>query len=419
MVSEECGVAGDTPLCRLVAEALKRLTVLGYSRRSLYRYRTVWMHLVRFAAENNADEVLSADLLTRFVQEHSVPDSEVAGVGGHWRRHIAFSLKVLQDFCRHGRIERPFRYLHEIDLVPAMRKRLDEFEDYCRDKLHYRPNSLQNRIRELALFLEFLKSRNVAQIEQIQPGHVNEFVSSLRHLASRSISRIVSDLRGFFRFLLMRGVLRRDLSFALPTVRVPSDARIPSVWDAELVEQLLGAVDRSSPKGKRDYAILLLACRLGLRAGDIRRLQLGDLNWRESKVAITQSKTVAPLSLPLTEEIGEALIDYLKSGRPNSEHREVFLKLHAPFDPFATSHLYHIVTYWRRVAGVQFRCKQKRGLHSLRHSLATRLLNAGTPLATISEILGHTTLEATRIYAKADVEALRSVALDPEEVRDA
>src|SRR5215472_4034623 len=127
-----------------------------------------------------------------------------------------------------------------------------------------------------------------------------------------------------------------------------------------------------------------------------------------------------PLSLPLTNEVGEALIDYLKSGRPQTAHREVFLNVKPPFDPFIeNSNLHHIVKYWRQLAGMTFRTPQKRGVHSLRHTLATRLLEKGTPLTTIAEILGHTSLESTRIYAKADVEALRSVALDPEEVNHA
>jgi integrase len=192
------------------------------------------------------------------------------------------------------------------------------------------------------------------------------------------------------------------------------------VWDHQLIIKLLGAIDRSSAKGKRDYAILLLACRLGLRAGDIRTLKLDNLRWEDSRIEITQSKTAAPLSLPLTEEVGEALIDYLRSGRPKTAHREVFLKLNPPFDPFGrNNNLHDVVTYWRQLAGITFRTPQKRGIHSLRHTLATRLLEHGTPFPTIAGILGHSRLESTRIYAKADVEALRSVALDPEEVNHA
>ena len=121
--------------------------------------------------------------------------------------------------------------------------------------------------------------------------------------------------------------------------------------------------------------------------------------------------------MPLTEEVGEALIAYLKSGRPQTDHREVFLTLVQPFAPFENGNLYHIIKYWRQLAGIRFRTKQRQGLHSLRHTLATQLLREQTPFHVISEILGHATSASTLIYAKADVEALRTAALDIEEVR--
>lgn len=213
-------------------------------------------------------------------------------------------------------------------------------------------------------------------------------------------------------------ILQHDLSQALPKVHVPRDATIPSVWEPELLVRLLNVVDRSSPKGKRDYAILLLASRLGLRVGDIRALKLDDLKWKAASIEITQAKTLAPLCLPLTEEVGEAVIDYLKAGRPQSDRREVFLTLTPPFLPFAvTDNLHRIVTHWKALAGIHFRSKQRHGLHSLRHTLATQLLREQTPFHVISEILGHATTASTLIYAKTDVEALRTAALDTEEVR--
>ena len=131
-------------------------------------------------------------------------------------------------------------------------------------------------------------------------------------------------------------------------------------------------------------------------------------------------KTCAPLRLPLTDEVGEALIDYLQSGRPETRHREVFLKARSPFAPFDDNdHLHHIVKHWRQLAGIKFRSRQRQGLHSLRHTRATQLLHNETPFHLISEILGHTRTASTLIYAKAAVEALREAALDTEERRHA
>lgn len=408
--------AQNLPLKQLVTDALGEIERLGYSRRSRNRYRTTWEHLIEFSGRKELGDEFSADLVMRFLEEHRVDNGEADGPGQGWRRHMAWGVKVLADYAKNGHIERAFTEVESIRLVSVMQNTLRDYEQYCKDWLHLQPTTLYRRRIELTIFLDFIHSKKIRRLEEIQALDLSEFISYRDHLQPKTVSRIVSDLRSFLRFLTMRGILQRDLSVDLPKIRLPRDAAIPSVWDQELLIRLLSAIDRSSPKGKRDYAILLLACRLGLRAGDIRKLELDHLHWDVSTIEITQSKTGTPLILPLTNEVGEALIDYLKSGRPQTEHREVFLKVQSPFEPFtATSNLHHIVTYWRRLAGIRFRTPQKRGIHSLRHTLATRLLQKGTPFTTIAEILGHTSLESTRIYAKADVEALRSVALDPEE----
>ncbi len=407
-------------LGRLVTGALGEIERLGYSRRSRNRYRATWEHLIAFARGKKLGDEFSADLATRFLEEYCVRDKQVDGPGDGWRRHMVFSVRVLADFAKNERIERAFTEVQAIHLLPAMQSTLRDYEQYCKDRLHLQPWTLHRRTTELTIFLDFLHSKRARTLDQIQAADLSEFVSCREHLKPKTVARIVSDVRSFLRFLTMRGILQKDLSAELPKIRVARDATIPSVWDQELIVRLLGAVDRSSAKGKRDYAILLLACRLGLRAGDIRTLKLDNLRWAESTIEITQAKTSTPLTLPLTSEVGEALIDYLKSGRPQTTHRDVFLKVSPPFDPFKeNNNLHHIVTYWRRLAGITFRSSQKRGLHSLRHTLATRLLEKGTPLPTIAEILGHTSLGSTRIYAKADVEALRDVALDPEELNHA
>jgi integrase len=134
---------------------------------------------------------------------------------------------------------------------------------------------------------------------------------------------IISILRSFLRHLHRCGILGHDVAATLPKVPGYKLAKIPSVWSAEEVEKLLAQVDRGSPQGKRDYAILLLAARLGMRVGDIVRLRLEHLRWEEKRIELTQSKTGRPLVLPLTEEVGWALVDHLRHRPPAVAHREV------------------------------------------------------------------------------------------------
>ena len=218
--------------------------------------------------------------------------------------------------------------------VPVgMHKALREYEQYARERRHLRPTSLAERMHNIAVFLDFLRVRGLESLDMLQAEHLSAFVQTRTDWKPRTVACVSSSVRLFLQYLFMRGILPRDLSFAVPTVRLASSAKIPSVWEPELVERLLTAVDRSSPKGRRDYAILLLAARLGLRLGDIKVLALDHLHWSTSTIEIVQSKTGEPLVLPLIEEVGAALIDYLRAGRPPVDHRHLFTNLTPPFDP--------------------------------------------------------------------------------------
>jgi site-specific recombinase XerD len=345
-----------------------------------------------------------------------VGDADGAPPGAGWRRYMVFGVKVLADFAAHGRIVPARTDTDKIHLLPAVQNVLRDYEQYGKDRLQRRPATLQKRSKELTIFLDLLPARHVTTLDHVRAVDLSAFLAWRGHLQPHTVARIVSDLRSLLRFLTLRGILPQDLRAGLPSVRVPRDARLPAVWEQVLLIRLLDAIDRRAAKGKRDDAILLLACRLGLRVGDMCALTLDHLHWDAARLESTQSNTAMPLSLPLTEEVGEAFIDYLRSGRPTTTHREVVLTLTPPFEPFRGGNLSHIVTYWRGGAGITFRTPHKQGLQALRHSLATQWLEQGTPVHTIAAILGHTSVESTRIYAKAAVEALRSVALDPEEV---
>jgi integrase len=202
----------------------------------------------------------------------------------------------------------------------------------------------------------------------------------------------------------------------VPKVRIRNHCHIPTVWKSADIDAVLKAVDRESPTGKRDFAILILACRLGIRVGDIRALKLDNVDWHRRCLSFRQAKTGGALELPLDDEIAEALIDYLRNGRPPTEYREVFVRVNAPFTPFsATDNLYQILEKYRRLAGVELPARSRRGLHSLRHSVASRLLSSGVPLEEVGSILGHQSLDATRVYTSVDIDALRTAALELDE----
>ena len=207
-----------------------------------------------------------------------------------------------------------------------------------------------------------------------------------------------------------------DIAGCLPKVRILRDAFIPSVWKDGDVRKLLNSIDRKNPIGKRDYAIILIVARLGLRVSDIRSLKMADLNWDRKLLSIVMQKTRQPLGLPLLEDVGWAIIDYLKNGRPQTASKNIFIRHIAPYNGFSDGNSFDkMLAVYMNKAGIVMR-GQKHGLHSLRSTLASLMLENGTPLPVISEALGHQNINTTSIYLKIDMKGLRCCTIDPEEV---
>jgi integrase len=178
---------------------------------------------------------------------------------------------------------------------------------------------------------------------------------------------------------------------------------------------MLACVERDGPVGKRDYTVLLLASRLGLRASDVRTLTFDNIDWENAVIKIVQTKTGEPLTLPLVPEVGWALIEYIQHSRPQTDAKELFVRLRPPHTPM--SNFNAIVIKYLRRAEIPIEAHKHHGLHSLRHSLATRLLEESTPLHVIQEVLGHLNAESTSVYMGVDIGQLKQCALEvPNEI---
>jgi integrase len=187
------------------------------------------------------------------------------------------------------------------------------------------------------------------------------------------------------------------------------------VWCPADVTKILAAIDRGNPCGKRDYAIVLLITRLGLRGVDVKQLRFADLDWPGNRLSIVQAKTGHRVQLPLLKDVGWAIIDYIQHGRPRSDCPQVFLRHIAPIGPFSDQdHLHQILAKHARAAHVPLSEQRRHGMHSLRHTLATRLLEDGTPVEQIADILGHQQVASTGVYLKSSLRLLAQCALDPD-----
>ncbi len=211
--------------------------------------------------------------------------------------------------------------------------------------------------------------------------------------------------------MALSGNTKEDLSLKLiPVKRSSTSARIPATLTMEQIESILSTVDRESPQGKRDYAVLMIAVKLGIRTCDIRNLRPSNFDWNQHMVSFTQIKTGEPLSLPLPMDVGWAVIDYLKNGRPVSDAPEIFLRAVAPYE--SLQNFDNILIKHMRKAGIPLDSLKHHGLHALRHSLATHMLDEGIPITSIQGVLGHVNAESTEKYIGVNVRQLRSCALE-------
>lgn len=225
----------------------------------------------------------------------------------------------------------------------------------------------------------------------------------------RKTTQLMSTaLRSFLKFLFLKGYILDDISRAVPSVAQSKlKATLPKYLSPQQVQKILNQCDRNSSVGKRNYAIMLLLARLGLRANEVSTLELEDIDWQSGYISI-QIKGSRRTQMPLPSEIGKAIADYLENGRPNSSSRRVFLRELAPHTGFASyANVSMIATKSILNSGVTTYCK---GSHLFRYSLATSMLRKGASLEEIGQVLNHQSLDSTRIYAKLDIDNLKKIA---------
>lgn len=220
-------------------------------------------------------------------------------------------------------------------------------------------------------------------------------------------------LRSFLHYLYLSGELITDLSCFVASPRRYKLQSLPGVLEWEDVQKIIDSVDLSTRAGPQHYAILLFLTTYGLRAGEVARLTLDDIDWRKETIHIAPGKTGRDLWLPLTAGVGKAILAYLKDRRPSSKYREIFLLTCAPWTPLKSGNIAYVVNRHIKLAGLD---PPRHGPHLLRHSFATRLIRAGASLKEIGDLLGHRDPESTHTYTKTATDQLREVALEIPEV---
>jgi integrase/recombinase XerD len=404
----------------LVDAVIAELRRLGFKQCTIHNYEKIYADLIRYADEEHLREYC-IEFGEKYLREVRGIDIFYVASGSNksynrenylpiracqclveWQLHGCLPLKKQGKLASH-KLPMQFKFCY------------DSYVALCREA-GYSERGTYTKLNRIKRMLLFFDGHGVKEINRLTAADISAFFKTQIELESRTVATMLTAIRVFFRHLYQTGITKNDYTTKLPTIKANRQFRLPKTWNKEDVLTILDSIDRGNPVGKRDYAILTLITRYGLRAADVKDLMLSNLRWDTNTIEVIQSKTRNPLRLPLMKDVGWAIIDYLKHGRPVSDNPYVFLTSTVPFRPFGVNScaLNAILTKHIRAAGVRIPREVPKGVHSLRHTLASTMLANDVPLPVISSVLGHVTTKATSIYLHIDIERLKECALDPE-----
>jgi site-specific recombinase XerD len=380
---------------------LQQLRDAGYAERTLRKKRTVTRAFARWVKQKR---IAMADL----------NDGHVAAFVARWPRrrkaHVKFELAVLQLFFRYLRAEAGLPSPPPQECTSVGNSLLRSYEEYLRQDRGLAENSVH-------VYVPFIRDFLASQVtptgciapQAFETLAIRDFVLGQTDNRSAEYVRLLATaLRSFFRFLFLSGQIPRDLAFSVPRVCKYRNSAPPAFLSPEEVTSVLAVPDRSTPTGRRDYAILLLLARLGLRAGEIVSLELDDIRWRNAEIVIRGKGRIVD-QLPLLRDVGKALAAYLHEDRGVSVSRRVFVRIWAPHigltGPAAVGHIVR-----RALTRAGIRRSGRGAAHLFRHGLATKMIRHGASLPEISEVLRHRSQMTTSIYTQVAFESLRTVA---------
>jgi len=395
------------PVGDIIKAVRAELFRVQYKEQRINLYSSIWETLEGYMSKRNL-KVFDMKIGLRFLEEEYgiTVFKHLTSLNGIKVRAI----NMLGEYQLHGIILSK-KVTIDKEYTPVVNKAFNGFVA-SRRQYGISEKTLQSNECYLRSFSEHLSKKKLGNISDLDTSHILGFINTLAGKSNATVYCTLGALRALLRYLHEDKILKKDFTSIVPKIKIDKTSRIPSAYNKQEVQRLLDSIDRGSPKGRRDYAILLLAARLGMRASDICALSFKNIKWEHNEIEFIQRKTKGKTILPLLPEVGSAIIDYLKNGRPTMKCDTIFVRHTCPITPLMPPTLHSIVWQYLQLAGIKVPDGKKHGPHALRHSLASALLEENTPLPVISEVLGHTNTDTTSIYLKIDVNHLRHCALD-------
>lgn len=401
--------AKNLPITELIAQLDAYMVELGYTPSTLRHHRQAWNALKNLALAEGAT-YFTKELGFKLLREHYHVDPYDSKLS-EYKSVVRRSVMLLLEFQISGTIAKRIPKSEYI-FPEGFRIAGEAYLSMLQSEGHIKESTLRNHRHRLVAAALFFENHGVTGIEFVNTEIINLYLKTLAGCSQSYLSGVLRTLKRFFEFSSKRGYLLA--SFTFPSVSVYKDRKVPEYYLPEEISGILSAIDRGNPLGKRNYAMILLAARYGLRIGDIRTLKLTDVDFSTNQIHIIQQKTSKPLTLDLLSDVGWALIDYLKFGRPKVSAAEIFLRHVHPYGPLGDSdNMGYVIRQYAVAAGIRKNAeKAHHGFHMLRYSLASDLIQQGISLTTISGILGHSQLSVTSRYTQLDIPQLMDCALE-------
>ncbi|MCG3687002.1 tyrosine-type recombinase/integrase [Aliarcobacter butzleri] len=395
----------------LIQKTYAELEKFQYSPKYLRKFKYSFKLFEQYALKNDV-KYYSEELALAFLEEYCeiFSNSDIKRVVYQERKR---AISRLDEYSKYGYVGSKKQFARKKYIFYGYLERsIQKFIDLKTESLSYA------RIQSIKLYLErfsfyISKIDDVKSEKDLSIKHIIKYIEiTARNHTNNTLYASVNCIKAYILFLENNNFNPERISYKIPKIQKIRENSYPNGFTKEQANELLQSITNNTVRERRDYAMLMLAARLGLRASDIANLKFSSIDWEKNEINLVQQKTNISVKLPLLKDVGEAIINYVQNGRPSVQDAYVFIREKKPYEKLSGSSLHMIVDGYLKRAKIKIPAGQKHGPHALRHSLATLLLENNIPISTIKEILAHKSSETTKIYLKVAEKQLLQCALE-------
>jgi len=395
---------------KLISGATSYLSsVLLYKQSSVETYNQIWLR-VKLFMDGLSIKVYNREVEKKFMKEE-FNDRELTKLT-RWEKRKYYVVKSLTQFQEFGDISYVHREKIKLNFEGELRQSIIGFIEYVSDENSFSIGHRHRLEKNVFDFLQFCEKTGVKKLKELTPHSVIKYFG--RDKPADNL--IPNTLSRYFDYLFHCGILKANYSARIPRLKRIVQPKLPAVFKENEVENLIASIDRTSKGGIRDYALVLLAARLGIRAGDIANLKFENINWSADEINFNQLKTGEQNCLPLSAEVGNAIVDYIRLARPKSSEPNIFIRTRPPHVHFRSG--CSLTTHFRQVfkkSGIAIEAR-RHGSHALRHSFGQRMYDLGVGIDVISSMMGHQIFESTTPYIRTSLKKMRICVLEAKRI---